>query len=123
MQPYDEAASCAHKVALKRRIGHIYMRKIIFKQCSPSEKKTMSLPTQSDFPIRFAETPENNEDQIFYVEWLSDITDFPGLEAVKNDEDWEVLSVKSAETGDRWSEIRIHDAASYAEIAEKNAAV
>lgn len=91
---------------------------------------------QEDFPVGFAEQKEQSEDEtIFYVEWLDNSSEFPGL-TTSNDHNltggnWELLQRKEIDDeehtlvpveDDAWSKLSTPDSHElYATIAEKDA--
>lgn len=90
---------------------------------------------QEDFPVGFAEQKVQIEDDtVFYVEWLDNSSEFPGLPASNDltDGNWELLRRKEIDDDehtlipvedDAWSKLSTpgsHEL--YANIAEKNAA-
>ncbi|KAI8075951.1 uncharacterized protein B0P05DRAFT_547071 [Gilbertella persicaria] len=92
----------------------------------------MSPLFEQDFPIGFAETKTDNNNTEFYVEWLDNSTEFPGLTTNNTNLDggnWEILRRKEIQEVDEeqtleedgdWSKIN-HDQPLYAQVAEKNA--
>jgi hypothetical protein len=97
---------------------------------------------QEDFPVAFAETRDycqqtDDDSTVFYVEWLDNSSEFPGLATPTNTNltggNWELLQRKEVipeETDhavvpveDSWSKIiRAEEHPLYADMVEKNAA-
>lgn len=95
---------------------------------------------QEDFPVGFAEQKENHhqidDNTVFYVEWLDDNAEFPGLSGNTNQNNftfgnWELLQRKEVNEdehtlvpveGDAWSKLTTPETNElYANVTEKNA--
>jgi hypothetical protein len=107
-----------------------------------SKKLKMSSLQQVDFPIAFAEAKDDyqqiDDNTVFYVEWLNNSSEFPGLEMPTNTDldgsNWELLERKETIEDkeedhtvvlieDTWSKIiSSKDRPLYADMVEKNAA-
>ncbi|KAG2194797.1 hypothetical protein INT47_004128 [Mucor saturninus] len=96
----------------------------------------MSTNSEADFPVGFAEQKDQIEaDTVFYVEWLDNNSEFPGLafnECPLNGDNWELLRRNEIDDEDHtcimveddsWSKLSKSNLNQlYAAVVEKNAA-